>query len=206
MAWAPDYTTTAAVKTFLRVTDTTDDAVIAQAIATASRQVDKAANRQFGQSGPSEARYYTPRWDRDRGRWVIKIDDLQTTAGLLVNADLDDSGAYLDLVDEYALQPVNAAAKGFPWTRIVVHPSSSVQPCSRENSVEVTANPWGWSAVPAPIAHATALQASRLVARRDSPYGIAGSPDTGSELRLLARLDPDVDVIVRAYQRMWGAV
>jgi hypothetical protein len=205
VAWAPDYTTTAAVKAFMRITDSVDDAVIAQAITTASRAIDKAANRQFGQTAAVEARYFTPRYDRRRGRTVIDVDDLMTTTGLLVAADLADDATYGDLVDELALEPVNAAAKGRPWTRLIVHPTSSVTPPLRASSIEVTAT-WGWTAVPGPIAHACALQASRLVNRRDSPYGIAGSPDTGSELRLLAKLDPDVAITVGVYARPWGAV
>ena len=39
-------------------------------------------------------------------------------------------------------------------------------------------------------------EASRWFARRNSPYGIAGSPEMGSELRLLAKLDPDVAVML----------
>jgi hypothetical protein len=66
--------------------------------------------------------------------------------------------------------------------------------------VRVTAL-WGWSAVPPAIEQATLLQASRLLIRRDSPYGVAGSPEAGTEIRLLARLDPDVDVAVAPYRR-----
>ena len=40
------------------------------------------------------------------------------------------------------------------------------------------------------------LQASRLNVRRDSPYGIAGGADGSGELRLLARLDPDITPLV----------
>ena len=70
--------------------------------------------------------------------------------------------------------------------------------------MKVTAR-WGWAAVPSTIKQATLLQASRLLARRDAPFGIAGSPDVGSEIRLLARVDPDVAVAVAPYRRWWGA-
>jgi len=69
----------------------------------------------------------------------------------------------------------------------------------------ITANPWGWSAVPVPVKEATYLQASRFHSRRDSPYGIAGSPDQGSELRLLSRVDPDVAVSLSDFVRWWAA-
>ena len=66
---------------------------------------------------------------------------------------------------------------------------------------------WGWPAVPTSVKVATLLQASRFAIRRDSPYGIAGSPSEGSELRLLAAVDPDVKVAIgKKYRREWWAV
>jgi len=49
---------------------------------------------------------------------------------------------------------------------------------------------------------ATVLQANRLLKRRHAPFGVAGSPELGSELRLLARVDPDVAVSLRGLGRM----
>lgn len=59
--------------------------------------------------------------------------------------------------------------------------------------------------IPAEIKLACLIQASRLVTRKDAPFGIAGSPDVGSEMRLLAKLDPDVQVLVRPHKSWWGA-
>lgn len=60
-------------------------------------------------------------------------------------------------------------------------------------------------AVPASINLATLIQAARFVKRRDAPFGVAGSPDMGNELRLLARLDPDVLVLVANHRNWWSA-
>lgn len=205
MAWAPDYCTSAELKSYTRIDDNVDDAQIALAISAASRTVDRYANRQFGLVAVPEARYYTAEYNRDLCRWTVSVDDLMTVTGLLVNADLQDDGTYSDTIDEYALRPVNAAPKGRPWTRIVVHPTSTSQPNSKDAAVEVTAR-YGWTTVPDQVKQATLLQATRILERRNSPYGIAGSPDTGSELRLLAKLDVDVAVILGPYVRQWGAV
>jgi hypothetical protein len=70
--------------------------------------------------------------------------------------------------------------------------------------VEVRAT-FGWTAIPDLVISATLLQAGRFASRRDSPYGIAGSPDTGSELRLLDKVDPDVAVMLAPLTRWWGA-
>jgi len=51
------------------------------------------------------------------------------------------------------------------------------------------------------VHEACLLQSSRIAARRDSPFGVAGSPETGSELRLLDRVDPDVAVTLSRYRR-----
>lgn len=198
MAWAPDYVTTEAMRNYLRIADTDDDVQIAMAISAASRAVDQYAGRQFGQVDAAEDRMFTARWDRRRCRWVIEIDDVMDDSGLEVWTDAGE-------IDVFALEPANAPQRSRPWTRIVVDPSSAVMPTSEENGVSVTETMWGWLAYPAAVEQATALQASRFLARRDSPFGVAGSPDSGTELRLLARVDPDVGVALNPYRRVWGS-
>lgn len=56
---------------------------------------------------------------------------------------------------------------------------------------------------PEPVKLAAMIQASRLSKRRDSPFGVAGSPEFGSELRLLSKLDPDVETLLRPYRLPW---
>lgn len=60
--------------------------------------------------------------------------------------------------------------------------------------------------VPDVIQMATLLQAARFFKRKGAPFGIAGSPEMGSELRLLSRLDPDVELMLFGQRRIWGAV
>jgi hypothetical protein len=66
MPWAPDYITTAELKSFLGINDAIDDAQLAIAITAASRAVDRVTNRQFGQVAAAEARLYTPKFDCSR--------------------------------------------------------------------------------------------------------------------------------------------
>lgn len=200
MPWAPDYVTKAELKSFLRIDvgDTVDDAQLDIAITAASRAVDDVTYRQFGQVAAPEARLYTPWWDTSRGKWVITIDDLQDATGLTV---VNAQGA----VTLYSKQPGNAALRGRVWTRLVIDFANTVLIKGTENEFTVTAR-FGWSAVPVTIKQATLLQASRLFKRRDAPFGVAGSPDAGSEVRLLARVDPDVAVTLRPYTRYRLAV
>lgn len=197
MPWGGDYVSASDLKAYLQINDTADDAQIAFAVTAASRAVDRHTNRQFGLVAAPEARTYTARWDRERCRYVVDIDDLMTAVGLTVTTA---SGP----ITAYALQPGNAAAQGVPWTRLVVDAGSSVKPTTEEDGVTVTAR-WGWSAVPPPVKQACLLQGARLFARRNAPFGVAGSPDLGSELRLLAKVDPDVAVVLGPYVRWWAA-
>lgn len=203
MAWAPDYVTSAELRSYLNITDSADDTELGYAITAASRAIDQDANRQFGVVGSVEERFYTARWDRQRCRWVVDIDDLMSTSNFAAETQ-DSDGTTVGAIDDYFLEPRNAAAQGRPWTQLVVKPDSSFKPTGLANEVAITAL-WGWTSVPTAVKQATLLQASRLFARRTSPYGIAGSPDTGSELRLLARLDVDVAVALRPYRRWWAA-
>ena len=68
----------------------------------------------------------------------------------------------------------------------------------------MTSAKWGWSAVPAAAHSATLLQMARIIKRRDAPFGVAGSPDMGNELRLLAQMDPDAKLLCASIRRYWG--
>ena len=194
MAWAPDYVTAAELKAFQRVNDTVDDVQIAMAISAASRAVDKAAGRQFGQLAAAATWVYTAEWDRHTGRWVVQVDDFDTVTGLAVTV----GGA---ATTDYVKHHPQAVSKGKVWTGLTL--GQGVAASSTPEDVAVTAR-WGWSAVPTSVKQATMLQAARFLARRDSPYGVAGSPAEGSEMRLMATVDPDVRVSLGPYVRVWA--
>lgn len=184
MTWAPDYVEVDELKAWRRISDTVDDAELSLAITAASRAIDRATGRQFGQVDTPDARTYTAR--RLPGGWTIDVDDLGDVTGLEL---VDDAAVTLT---GYTLGPRNALATGRVYTRAVL--------AAAAGSVTVTGL-WGWAAVPDTVKLATLLQASRFMARRDSPFGVAGSPDQGTELRLLARVDPDVELMLRPYRR-----
>jgi hypothetical protein len=207
MTWAPDYASLSDLKAFVGGIDDTDDDVSLQAaLSGASRAIDGFAGRQFGVLSAAAPRYYSGRWDSTSCRWVVDIDDLMSTTNLLVKTDPSVEGTFdntLTIDTDFRLAPFNAAADGRPWTAIIA--GSGVNLSGRLRSVQVTAL-WGWTAVPSQIKTAALIQAARLFKRKDSPFGIAGSPEMGSEMRLLDRLDPDVKVLVQPLRRYWGAV
>lgn len=205
MALRPDYVTPTQLKAHLRITDAADDLAIALAITAASRAIDKSTGRQFGLSGAAVARVYT--WNGTCLDFLpaVAIDDVQTATGLVVKIDQAGQGTYGAALTGVDPWPFNAAADNQPWTHLVWRSYSSAFPNRRSQGVQVTAT-WGWTAVPEIVQEACLIQAGRFFVRRDSQYGVAGSPEFGTELRLLERLDPDVALMLQTVRRYWGAV
>lgn len=192
MTWEPDYITLAEAKAYLRIADTDDDALLPTWITAASRAVDTFCHRQFGKVEFSEPRTYTPVWDPVLRQFSMAIDDLSTSGGFQV---IDANGVTVTAAD-YRLSPVNAVQRLRPFERITLSAPGPL----------VLTGVWGWTSVPLAVKNATFLQTARFAARRDSPYGIAGSPTEGGEQRLLASLDPDVKVSLGSkYRREWWA-
>lgn len=192
MAWAPDYITAELLKDYLRIDDAADDAFIALWITAVSRNIDDHCGRQFGSVTGETRTYARQAWDPDLRRWVTAIDDVFADPEDIVVAGPGSVGYLSDL----EFEPENAVQRGRPWERV----TSTVR-----GPLKITPPSWGWSAVPASVQTGILLQAARLAARRDSPFGIAGSPSEGSELRLLAQLDPDFRTTLKPYRRKWWA-
>lgn len=193
-----DYVSAAELKAYLRIADTDDDAQLAFAITAASRAIDLAAGRPFGLDDPAVARTYT--WNGERlGKHgsLLSVDDISGATGLVVVND----GVTVDAAD-YSLHPANAALKGRPFTAIL---RTNGTFSTGYQKVSVTAK-FGWTAVPTVVKQACLIQASRFFQRRESPYGIAGSPDVGSEFRLLQKVDPDVGLMLSSVKRWYGVV
>lgn len=205
-----DYCSLVELKAQLRIADTVDDTALATYITSASRAIDAECYRTFGLTGSAVARLFDYDGLHIEGRCAVKLADLQTTVGLAVTADYGYDYTYsttLVLNTDFDLWPWNAAADGVPWTHLVLRPyittpSPTCAPQARLFSV--TGN-WGWTAVPTLVKSACLIQAARFFVRRDAPFGIAGSPDSGSEMRLLASLDPDVALMLAPLVRLWGA-
>ena len=196
MAWAPDYVTSDDLASYIRIDDTDDDAELTSAATTGARAIDNATNRQFGKVDEPELRRYRARPDYSgHGYWVVDVDDFHTTAGLVVTVD----GTVVTAAG-YEPAPVNSAALGRPWWRIAFTADAEAYPDTHPHTVDVVAA-WGWADVPPAVIAANLLQGARFFKRRDAPFGVAGSPDQGSEMRLLARVDPDVYVALGPYRR-----
>lgn len=188
------------LKLAIRITDAADDTLLQVALDAASSAIDDHCNRTFVASGEPSARVFEPSGGR------VETDDFFTTLGLIISVGGTEIPQAIENTRAgYTLYPLNAEANGEPYTSFrYAHFPLSVWPllgAIERTRATVTAR-WGYAAaVPAQVRQACILQASRIFARRLSPYGIAGSPEMGSELRVLAKVDPDVAVLLAGLVR-----
>jgi hypothetical protein len=195
------YCTLSDLKTSLAIEDIQDDTGLEAAILTASRMIDDYTGRFFYRDGTTAApvtRYYTPdSW------YTTNLDDFVSLNQIALDDDFDQTYTTILAASDYLIDPVNNARRGWPYTRITAI-DRYIFPYAYPQSVRVQAV-WGWPSIPAEIAMATKIQASRLFIRRQSPFGIAGTPELGT-VRLSSRLDPDVEALIRPFRKMNGLV
>lgn len=201
MALTNAYCTLSELKTSLSIEDIQDDTALEAAILTASRMVDDYTGRFYYRDGTTAVpviRYYTPNdW------WVCNVDDFISLSQIATDQNFNQSYTTIWTAADYMLEPVNNARRGWPYSRLLAI-GSYRWPRLYPQTVRVT-GVWGWTAIPNEIAMATKLQASRLFIRRQSPFGIAGTPDLGT-VRLSSRLDPDVEALIRPFRKLNGLV
>lgn len=194
------YITLAELKAFVGIptADTGDDALLTRALDAAELQINQYTGRLFGQDASVTTRYYTATTNSQ-----VTVDPFATLAGLVVETDELGDGTFettWTIDTGFRVAPYNAAPLGQPWTELVAMSGYRFPTSAR--GVKVTAK-FGWATIPATVAQATLIQASRLWKRKDAPFGIAGTPEFGSELRLFSALDPDVQSLLRPYRKMW---
>ncbi|MFH0981753.1 MAG: hypothetical protein V2A79_09460 [Planctomycetota bacterium] len=170
-----------------------------RSIESASRAVDRYCGRRFYQDSVVSARTFTP----DHGTY-LSVDDVSTLTGLVVKSDDDWDGTFENTWTlnsrsgpyGFMVEPPNAIADGKPVTRL--HAVANSWP-TLPQGVEVTAK-WGWAAPPTDVVEATLILASRYFKRKDAPFGVMGTAETG--FTTLPSIDPDVKALLSPYRRM----
>jgi hypothetical protein len=195
------YCTLSDLKTSLGIDDIQDDVSLEAAIMAASRMIDDYTGRFFykdGTSGSPVTRYYTAQdW------WTTNVDDIVTISEIATDDNFDQQYTTVWATSDYMVEPVNNPRRGWPYTRLLAI-GAYIFPFNLPQSVRVR-GVWGWSSVPYEVQMAAKLQASRLFVRRQSPFGVAGTPELGT-VRLGSRLDPDVEVLLRPFRKVsWMA-
>ena len=205
MAITNGYATLTEIKNFLSIpiSDTADDALLEDLVESASRSIDRIANRRFYLDTNATARLY-----RAYSNVFVFTDDIGTTNSLVVAIDEDGDGTFettLTLNTDYILDPLTAAQLGRPFTQLTMIGNTVSFPIfpglfsnGLRPGVQVTAK-FGWPSVPDDINTACLILTADLYKRKDAPGGILGLGDLGA-VRMSA-LGRDVSSIVRAYRK-----
>lgn len=182
MSLGTSYATLAELRDRIGITaagDTAEDTKLTNALAAASRGIEKITGRQFNDAGSASARVFVP-----DGPTCTDIDDFSTTVGLVVEADQGDDGTYETTWTSgaYQLEPLNGVVggeSGWPfWTIRAVGSGWFPMFSSGRASLRVTAR-WGWAAVPAAVHEACLIVAEEIYRLKDAPFGVAGSSEFG---------------------------
>ena len=92
--------------------------------------------------------------------------------------------------------------EGQPYTAIQIFATRSSErfDVTIPLSVQITGL-WGWSGVPNAVKQATFIQASRLFKRKDAPFNVYGSEQTGT-FELFSKFDPDALKLITNYRKI----
>jgi hypothetical protein len=187
----------------MSISDNTDNDLLEDLIESASRSIDRMANRRFYLDATASARLY-----RAYSDIFVYVDDIGTTSSLAVALDINGNGTYtktLTLNQDYILDPLTASSLGRPFTQLTMVSNTETWPIfpgltqnGLRPGVQVTAR-WGWPSVPDDINMACLILTADLYKRKDAPGGILGLGDLG-----VVRMSPigrDVTAMVRAYKK-----
>jgi hypothetical protein len=197
MAITNGYVTLNELKSYLKIDDSTEDALLEQIVESASRSIDRIANRRFYLDANASARQY-----RATGAVVALIDDIGTTSGLIVQIDQAGDGTFattLTLNSDYLVEPFNALAQNRPITRITMISGFFPEPFNYRPGIQVTAR-WGFPTVPDDIVEATLILSADLYKRKDSIGGVLGLSELGA-IRM-SPLGRDIAAITKPYQKI----
>ena len=171
--------------------DTKDDNAIESVIEAVSRSIDNICWQRFFTSAANESRYFTAEfsdWLRLPER-IISVNTLKT--------DNDNDRTYESIwtTNDYDLLPYNATLDGEPYRWLEVTPNGDYSfPVGVRKGVEISGK-FGWSSAPGPIGEACLLASHRLMARRNSPYGVSGAAAMGNLTLTVEKMKSDPDIM-----------
>jgi len=203
MAITNGYATLAEIKAYMSISDNTDNDLLENLVESASRSIDRIANRRFYLDATASARLY-----RAYSNIFVFVDDIGTTSNLVVKTDEDGNGTYsktLTLNTDFILDPLTSQSLNRPFTQLTMVSNTESWPIfpgltsnGLRPGVQVTAR-WGWPSVPDDLNMACLILTADLYKRKDAPGGILGLGDLG-----VVRMSPigrDVTAMVRAYKK-----
>jgi len=193
------------LKEILGISDTVDDNRLTLAADAATQIVQAYCDRHFVQQATATARVFTA-----LDPWMLEVDDISTTSGLVIKTDEDGDGVFETTwaTSDYQLEPLNGKQIGqnWPYTRIRAIDAREWPLEYGQAVVQVTAR-WGWANpddgadyLPHPVEQAAQIQATSIFKSVDAPLGIAGFGDIGI-MRLRQAIHPVAAALLAPYRR-----
>jgi hypothetical protein len=203
MALTNAYCTLVELKAWIGISDSVDDANLELTINAASRWIEQKCGRRFWIDPAVVARTFVA-----DDLYLLNIDELATTTGLIVKVDRNYDGTFettLTAGTDFIVLPDDASTafpEAQPFTQLQMIGSSTWPyrwwPNHREALVQITGK-WGWPAVPDDVKLACVMRSFQLFTRRKSPEGVAGFNDFGV-VRVVPR-DADILELLENYRR-----
>ena len=193
------------LKDILGISDTVDDDRLTTAADAATQMIQNYCDRHFVQQDAATARVFiadTP--------WILQVDDISTTTGLVIKTDEDGDGVFETTwsSSDYQLEPLNGKTGGqnWPYTRIRAIDAREWPSDYGQAVCQVTAR-WGWANpdaatnyLPHPVLQAAQIQAVSIFKSAEAPLGIAGFGDIGI-MRLRQAMHPVALALLAPYRK-----
>jgi hypothetical protein len=178
MALGDSYATLSEFKDYISLNDDDliDDLKLSDALASASREIEKFTGRQFNNTATA-----TPRLYRPKRRNLVSIDDFHTIDDLVIQTGYAGSFSTTWTDSDYQLEPLNGIVDGelgWPFYKIRAVGNQCFDSCSARATLQVTAQ-WGWSEVPSLVKQACLIIASETFKIKDAPFGVQGYGEFG---------------------------
>lgn len=186
-----EYVDLTTLKLYLQKDSDGNDALLTQALKSASRAIEKwCGGRQFYLDSSATAREFLTAGSviTRGGADVLLIDDLGDATGLLVE------GAAQSTYSTVAASGYEFAGRTLPYDGLRAISGSG---WSGYRKVRVTGK-WGWPAIPDEIVQACLILAGRWYRRKDSQEGVLGTID-GGMIRVGVH-DPDVKMLLKEFR------
>ncbi len=169
-----------------------DDGNLDLSVEACSRWLDEYYKTSF--YARTETRYLTAEFSD-----LVYLDDLLTITTLKTDTDGDETYATTWATTDYWLEPRNAQSRPTPspYTRIRINRNGDYSFPTIDYGIEI-AGTWGYSSTaPKVIKQLCLLLAHRIWKRKDSIFGIAGSPELGvTVIQAKVTVDSDIQMLM----------
>jgi len=209
MALTDAYASVAQYRAVAGNTDRGAEDAIRRDLRAVARMLDRRLRRHFNREATAtEHRYIAPMLDaREPEQAILFVDDIASTAGLVIKIDTDNDGVVSDedalAATDYQLFPLNAATgpEPAPWTSIRLTPSGDYAKFPRGVLVSVTAI-HGWPTATPPALTSANIELTRIL-RLEGPRGL-NTANAGLEQieALTVEARRIVSELVRDYQKV----